>query len=101
MNQELLSSLEYIEKEKGIPKEILLEALRQALLSACRKTYPNQQDFEIQIDSRTCDIHLLKQGAPIVDSEFGRIAAQTAKQVIIQKIREAERESIFDEYTKR
>ncbi len=101
MNPELLSSLEYIEKEKGIPKEVLIEALCQALLSACRKTYPDQEGFEIKIDPKTCDIKLLKQGAEIHDTDFGRIAAQTAKQVIIQKIREAERESVFGEYSKR
>lgn len=101
INQELLSSLEYIEKEKGIAKEVLLEALRQALLSACRKTYPNREGMEIQIDPKTCTIRVLDNGKPLVDSEFGRIAAQTAKQVIIQKIREAERDSIFEEYHKR
>jgi transcription termination/antitermination protein NusA len=101
MNQELLSSLEYIEKEKGIQKEVLLEALRQALLSACRKTYPQREGIEIFIDSKTCDIRLLDNGKLIDDRDFGRIAAQTAKQVIIQKIREAERESIYDEYNRR
>ncbi len=102
MNKDLISSLEYIEKEKGIPKAILLDALRQALLSACRKTYPNQEeDFQVQIDPQTGAIQLVRQGQVIEDADFGRIAAQTAKQVIIQKIREAERETIFDEYHKR
>ena len=101
MNQELLSSLEYIEKEKGIPKQILLDALRQALISACRKTFPGREDIEIQIDPKTCEIHLVSEGKDIQDPGFGRIAAQTAKQVIIQKIREAERESIYGEYSKR
>lgn len=101
MNSELLSSLEYIEKEKGIKKEVLLEALRQALLSACRKTYPNREDVEIVIDPQTFSLRLMSNGKPVDDAEFGRIAAQTAKQVIIQKIREAERDSIYDEYTKR
>ncbi len=101
MNSELLASLEYIEKEKGIKKEVLFEALRQALLSACRKTYPGREDIEIQIDPRSCSIRLMSGGKPVDDAEFGRIAAQTAKQVIIQKIREAERESIFDEYSRR
>jgi transcription termination/antitermination protein NusA len=79
-----------------------LEALRQALVSACRKTYAGPgEDFDIQIDPKSCDIRLLKAGTEINDVEFGRIAAQTAKQVIIQKIREAERESIFGDYTKR
>ncbi len=101
MNQELLSSLEYIEKEKGIKKEVLLEALRQALLSACRKTYPDRQDFDIQIDPQTFSIRLVEGGKPVHDTDFGRIAAQTAKQVIIQKIREAERETIYDDYNRK
>lgn len=101
MNTELAASFEYLEKEKGLKKEVLMEALRQALLSACRKTYPTKEDIEIQIDPRTMAIRLLVDGKALQDAEFGRIAAQTAKQVIIQKIREAQRESIFDEYTKR
>lgn len=101
MNNELLSSLEYIEKEKGISKELLLEALKQALLSACRKTYPSKPDIEITIDPKTCAIHVVDGGKEINDADFGRIAAQTAKQVIIQKIREAERDSILGEFTKK
>ena len=101
MNQELLTTLEYIEKEKSINKETLLEALRQALLSACRKTYSEAEEFEVQINPETADIHVLRNGKEIHDADFGRIAAQTAKQVIIQKIREAERKSIFDEFIKK
>ncbi len=101
MNQELLTSLEYVEKEKGISKAMLLEALSQALLSACRKGYPDPERFSIEIDPKTCDIRLFENGKPFHDPKFGRIAAQTAKQVIIQKIREAERETIFDQFYKR
>ena len=101
MNQLLLSSLEYIEKEKGVKKEVLLDALKQALLSACRKTYPNAESLEIQIDPMTCDIRLLNNGKTVEDADFGRIAAQTAKQVIIQKIREAERETIYEDYIRK
>jgi len=101
MNQELLSSLEYIEKEKGVSKKVLLEALGQALISACKKTYPDRLDIEIKIDPDTCDICLMSDGNEIQEPSFGRIAAQTAKQVIIQKIREAERESIFDVFSKK
>ena len=89
MSQELSASLEYIQKEKGIQKEVIVEALRQALLSACRKTYPGREELEILIDPKTFGIKLLDQGKEIHDVEFGRIAAQTAKQIIIQKIREA------------
>ncbi len=101
MTQELLTTLEYIEKEKGIDKQTLLEALKQALVSACRKTYPECQDVDIQINPETADIKVFKNGKVLDDAEFGRIAAQTAKQVIIQKIREAERKSIFDEFIKK
>ncbi len=101
MNNDLLSSLEYIEKEKGIQKEVLLEALKQALISACRKTFPDRLEFEVQIDPATYQIRLVENGKPVHNADFGRIAAQTAKQVIIQKIREAERESIYDDYNKK
>ncbi|MFA6599798.1 MAG: transcription termination factor NusA [Candidatus Omnitrophota bacterium] len=102
MNPEIFSSIEYIVKERGIQREVLIEALRQALISACRKTYNNEtENFDIQIDARTFQIQLLKNGEPIHDPDFGRIAAQTAKQVIIQKIREAERETIYGDYNRR
>src|SRR3989338_1094761 len=100
MSQELLNTLEYIEKEKSIRKEVLLEALRAALVSACRKTFPNSEGIDVQINPRTGDIQLFERGKEIFNTDFGRIAAQTAKQVIIQKIREAERESVYNEFTK-
>lgn len=100
MSQELLSSLEYIEKEKGVSREVLFDAIRHALISACRKSFPEYgEDFDVQIDPSTFRIQLLRAGKPFQDPHFGRIAAQTAKQVIIQKIREAQRDSIFDEFT--
>lgn len=101
MSQELISSLEAIEKEKGIQKHVLIEALRQALVSACRKSYPEWHDVQIEVDPETCRISLIHDGKRIEDAEFGRIAAQTAKQVIIQKIREAEREAIFTDFSAR
>lgn len=100
MSQELLSSLEYIEKEKGVSREVLFDAIRHALISACKKTFPEYgDDFDVQIDPNTMRIQLLRSGKVFQDPHFGRIAAQTAKQVIIQKIREAQRDSIFDEFT--
>ncbi|MBI4358736.1 MAG: transcription termination/antitermination protein NusA, partial [Candidatus Omnitrophica bacterium] len=99
--QELLNTLEYIEKEKSVKKEVLLEALRVALLSACRKTFANPDEVDVQINPRTADIQLFEKGKEVFKADFGRIAAQTAKQVIIQKIREAERESVYNEFTKK
>ncbi|MBI4431456.1 MAG: transcription termination/antitermination protein NusA [Candidatus Omnitrophica bacterium] len=101
MGDELLQQLEMIEREKGISKEVLLEALHSALVSACRKTFPNLEGVEVSIDILSGQIAIMHNGKPIRDTGFGRIAAQTAKQVIIQKIREAERENIYDSYTKR
>ncbi len=100
MSQELLSSLEYIEKEKGVSRAVLFDAIRHALISALRKSFPEfGEDFDVQIDPQSMRIQLLRAGKPFQDPHFGRIAAQTAKQVIVQKIREAQRDSIFDEFT--
>ncbi len=101
MNNDLAASIEYIEKEKNISRHVLLDALKTALLSACRKTFPNPDDFDIELDPATFQIRVLEKGKEIHHAEFGRIAAQTAKQVIIQKIREAERESIFNDFYKK
>ncbi len=101
MSEELLHMLSYIEKEKGIKKEILLDALKAALLSACRKTFSNPDTVDVQISPVTGDIQVFENNKEIFNADFGRIAAQTAKQVIIQKIREAERESVYNEFTKK
>ena len=101
MSEELLHMLSYIEKEKGIKKEVLLDALRAALLSACRKTFSNPESVDVQINPQTGDIQVFENGKEVFNADFGRIAAQTAKQVIIQKIREAERESVYNEFTKK
>ena len=101
MNQELLATLEYIEKEKNIDKMTLLETLEQALHSALRKTFSETDEFEVKINPETADIKVLRNGKEINDADFGRIAAQTAKQVIVQKIREAERKSIYNDFIKK
>ncbi len=101
MNEELLRNLDNIEKEKNINKELLFEALRLALISACRKTFPDKEDFDVEIDKESGEFRLLEDGKPVNYPEFGRIAAQTAKQVIVQKIREAERDVIYNDYIKR
>jgi N utilization substance protein A len=100
MSQDLISSIEYIEKEKGVSREALIEALQHALISACRKSFPEKGEvFEVTIDPNTFRIKVLCEGKEVDDPRFGRIAAQTAKQVIIQKLREAERDSIYSEYS--
>jgi transcription termination/antitermination protein NusA len=101
MNGELLSVLEHIEREKGISRDILVEAVESALVSAARKVIGQKNDEEeiiVKIDLETGSIKVFVSGTEIKSDEFGRIAAQTAKQVIIQKIREAERDVIFNEF---
>jgi transcription termination/antitermination protein NusA len=101
MNGELLSVLEHIEREKGISREILVEAVESALVSAARKVIgqkDDEEDIDVKMDLGTGSIKVFAAGKEIKSAEFGRIAAQTAKQVIIQKIREAERDVIFEEF---
>lgn len=102
MNEELLTVLEHIEREKGIDKEFLFKAIESALASAAKKILGKKDiDVMASIDRSTGEIKILSEGKEIKSAEFGRIAAQTAKQVIIQKIREAERDIVFDDYQKR
>ncbi|MCG3177682.1 MAG: hypothetical protein BIFFINMI_00001 [Phycisphaerae bacterium] len=103
MNQELIRLVDSISRDKNIEKEILFQDLEAAMVSAARKYYASEEDedFDISIDRSSGDIIALREGAPIDVRDLGRIAAQTAKQVMIQRIREAERGSLFDEYKER
>jgi transcription termination/antitermination protein NusA len=102
MNNELLTILDSLEREKGIAKEILFAAIESALVSAARKIVgKNKEDISVKVDRETGEIKVISEGKDVGSEEFGRIAAQTAKQVIIQKIREAERDVIHDEYLKK
>lgn len=102
MNEELLAVLEHIERERGIDKEILFKAIESALVSAARKIVGDKEaEVSVNIERATGEIKIKSGEKEITSHEFGRIAAQTAKQVIIQKIREAEREVVLDDYQKR
>jgi len=132
MNMNLAKVLDEIEKEKGISKNILIEAVESAIVSAYKKNYANNvSDVKIDISKESGEIKIFtkktivqkvldpsneiciddlpisdKKNYNIADTilietmpkDFGRIAAQTAKQVIVQKIREAERNVIYDKY---
>jgi len=133
MNSELLTILSFMEKERGIDREVLIQAVEYALQSAARKNVDTTRDIRVEIDRKTCDIRAfapldvvetvkdsseqislakarkIKPDAAIGERieveatprNFGRIAAQTAKQAIIQKIRQAEKERVFEEYKDR
>jgi len=103
MSQELLAIIEQIEREKGIKKEIMIEAVESAMLSAAKRVIDLKPDeeFKVQIDRATGQIHAFRNNEEVTNIDFGRIAASTARQVIIQKMREAEKDVIFVEFQSR
>ena len=129
-NAELIDALNQIEREKGIDKEIIFEAIETSLITACKKNFGTSQNIKVNMNRETGQVQVFAQktvvGEPedqqleislenaqkintryqlgdIVDivvtpRDFGRISAQTAKQVVVQKFREAERSIIYKEY---
>ncbi len=113
MNKELISALAELEKEKGIKMDTIIEALKVALASAYKRNYQVEYDCRIDIDNKSGNIRVFKiienegedesenNEIEVTPDNFGRIAAQTAKQVIKQRIKEAEREIMYDEFKDR
>ena len=101
MNQELLRIVDALCRDKNIDKETVFEDLEAALQSAIRKANPDAEQADLKIDSQTGEFVAHIDGKEMSISDLGRIAAQTAKQVIIQRLREAERGSIYEEYLDR
>jgi N utilization substance protein A len=100
MSKELIAIIEQIEREKGIKKEILIQAVESALLSAVRRVIDvkPEENLKVTLDPVTGDIVAYRNEKEIKNVDFGRIAASAARQVIIQKIREAEKDVIFGEF---
>ena len=133
MNTEFMDALTELEKEKGISKDVLLEAIEQALISAYKRNFNSAQNARVDIDRETGEVRVFARKTVVEDvvdprmeislaaaselssayqlndiaeievtpRDFGRIAAQTAKQVVTQRIREAERSIIYEEYIDR
>jgi N utilization substance protein A len=133
MSNELMQALNDLEKERGIPKEALIDAIRSALNTAYKKNFGTTQNVIVELNESTGAVHVYMQkqvveevkdglteisleaalqtnpdaqmdeiiDIEITPSNFGRIAAQTAKQVVVQKLREAERSMIFEEFSDR
>lgn len=129
-NNELIDALDQIEKEKSISKEILLEAIENSLVAACKNHYGKADNIKVTIDRVTGDVAVFAEReivnevtdpvmqisreeailkypkfnvgdivqVEVTPKNFGRIAAQKAKQVVVQKIREEERKVLFDLY---
>ena len=133
MNSEILAGLDFFERDRGIKREVLLEAINTALLSAARKAVGPAKDLRVEIDPRSGEIKAYAKltvvekvankhdeirfelaqkfkkdvalgdelEVPVTPKDFGRIAAQTAKQAMMQRIRQAEKEMIYEEFKDR
>lgn len=103
---ELKAVVEYMETDRGVEREVIIRAIELALESASEKVGVQEEDLRVAIDRNTFQMKAfrrLSDGSEIESTppKMGRIASQTAKQVIMQKIRTAEKEIIFDEYKDR
>lgn len=133
MNKDLLAIFEYLEREKGIKRDVIIAAVEESLLSAARKSIKGLLNITVHVNPKTADIVVTAQkevvdhvtipdeeitleearvinpyadigqwiDIPCTPQDFGRIAAQTARQVISQKLRSAERDVIYEEYRHR
>ena len=132
MNNELLSIISYLERDRGVNREIIIQAIESAIQQAARKSLEVTNDLRVEVDRKTLAIKAfdtmvvsdddtglgflslrkaralkpdVKQGETlemeVPPAKLGRIAAQTARQMILQKIREAERKNVYDEYKDR
>ena len=129
-NRELIEALDQIEREKEISKSILLEAIENSLLAACKNHFGKADNIKVIIDKETGEVKVFAQkeivenvtdstlqisleqagqffpgngigdivNVVVTPKNFGRIAAQKAKQVVVQKIREEERKVIYNQY---
>ena len=100
---ELLRLVDTIARDRNVDPELLFVDLEQAMVSAAKKHYhaDEEEDFACKIDRGTGEINVWREQDPIDLSDMGRIPAQTAKQVMIQRFREDERDSVFEEFETR
>jgi len=101
LGPELLRLVDVLHREREIEREIVFRGIEAALISAARKHLGNEKEITVQIDRETGEITAFDEQGPINPADLGRIAAQTGKQVMIQKIREAERDVISHDMTER
>jgi N utilization substance protein A len=96
---ELIRAVDFVHREKNIPKEVIFASIEKAVRLAIHKCYEDDDDIvEVSIDRQSGDIRAQKGERTLAPEELGRIAAQSAKQMIIQNFREEESNSVFNEY---
>ena len=130
MSSELITALNQIEKEKGIDKEILFEAIEKSIFAACKRDFGKEENIKVTMDRINGDISVLAEkevveevedpalqislaeakminiryeigdivNVVITPKDFGRIAAQQARSVIVQKIKEEERNALYNHF---
>jgi N utilization substance protein A len=96
--QDILRYVDSLHREKNIDTELVFAAIEAALQTAAKRQYGEEADITVQLDRDNGRITAMLEGEPLGDDQIGRIGAQTAKQVIIQKVKEAERDSLMIEY---
>lgn len=96
--QDILRYVDSMHREKNIDQEIVFSAIEAALQTAAKRQYGDESDIVVQLDRQNGQIRAFLGGEPLGDDQIGRIGAQTAKQVIIQKVKEAERDALMIEY---
>jgi len=101
MNSEFLRLVDTIHRDRQVDKEVIFTGIELALVSAAQKKYGTTEGIEVAIDRETGDISATIDGEPLSPEDLGRIAAGSGKQVLYQKIREAEREVVEKEYLPR
>jgi len=93
-------ALNQVASERGVDVDVVLETVRNAILAAYRKDHSGVEveEYRAELNPNTGEAHIFHNDKDVTPPGFGRIAAQTAKQVILQKIREKEKEAIFTDY---
>jgi N utilization substance protein A len=131
MNAEFIQALDQLEKEKGISKDVLIDAIENSLITACKNNFGTSQNIKVNIDREKGDVTVFAErlvcekiedqqleitlekakeinvqaeigdiiNVEVTPKNFGRIATQKAKQVVVQKIREAERDVLLSQYS--
>lgn len=96
---EFAAALNQVASERGIDVSDVLETIKVAITAAYHKDFdPEENEVDVDLDPMTGEVKIKKEGKDVTPAGFGRIAAQTAKQVILQRIRESEKNSILDEF---
>jgi transcription termination/antitermination protein NusA len=106
---EFALALNQIATERGIDPQVVIDTIKGAILAAYKKDFPDSEEiteetqdlYMVDLNEGTGETKIFKEGKDITPPGFGRIAAQTAKQVLLQKIREKEKDAVISEYSKR